>query len=310
MPSTPTGPAARPGSWPRSTEPGVLAASDVHVALRLGPAGRRSKTTRVALAARSPPGPRGSATSASTWPAIRDTASSDTEGAVDLDGLAVARRDGVGRHGGGQRALVGDDRPLHLEGSALPRPLLAGRAPGGRRSARRAARRRPTWTMNCWPTGLAALFDGRGRPRPAAAGGGGRRPACHSRWSPAARAPARRPRWPDARPARRAGDRRRSSAAARRPGRADRQGGGPPGGGRTSRSGRRCRSTTACGPGCSALPGSRCTACSVSTRAIAAGSATTADNRLPHDVSSSTRRRWCSLSLMARWSRRSAPTPA
>jgi exodeoxyribonuclease V alpha subunit len=96
---------------------GVLSTSDVHVALRLARLGAiddEAVRLGAALAARAPRLGHVCVDLA----AIRDTASSDTDRPTDLDALTWPEPAGwLGRLA--VSALVGDDRPLHLDGTNL-----------------------------------------------------------------------------------------------------------------------------------------------------------------------------------------------
>ena len=194
----------------------------------------------------------------------------------------------------GPRArLVGEDRPLHLEGTTfyLDR-LLARRAPGGARPAwrgpRAGRRRRPRAAGRRAGDGSSPE---RRRPGPAAPGGRRRRAAAavgHGRGpgtgktttvarvlalldEQAVAAGARPPLIALAAPTGKAAARLEEAVRAE----AD-----------------ACRSTTRSGRGCAPCGRARSTACSGSTRATAAGSATTAATGCPTTWSWSTRPPW------------------
>ena len=305
---------ARPaGCCGRSTRSGVLAAADVHVAVRLAALAGEKRRGGARSRSRSRCARRGSATCSSTSRRSADTASVESEEPVDLSALPwPSSGPWLARSAASPLVAVGEDggptgRPLRLLGSAaLPRPLLARGAPGRRRPA--GARRR----------GERALRGRRARRRPATAVPERRRPAparCRgrcavaagSRWSPAARAPARR------RPSR--GSSRCSPSRPPRPGRrpagrarrADRQGGGAPAGGGPRGDGAAAASTTRSGSCCSALRASTLHRLLGWRPGSHSRFRHDRGNRLPHDVVIVDETSMVSLSLMARLRRGRPP---
>ncbi len=234
-----------PGSLGVFNAAGVLNAADVHVALRLGRFGEEADDAVLLAAALAVRAPRLGHVHVDLA-AVRHTATVDVDVPVDLQALpwpdVEPWVEAVGRS-----AMVanGEDRPRGPAAApdrivALPRPLLAGGAPGGRRP-RRPGR---TWSGR-HRRGLPA-----GRPRPALPGwrgagagaalphrrrrGRGGRPATVGRGRGGAAAldgGGRRAgdgedhdRGPDPGPARGAGPGRRGAAAAGGPHRPDREG--------------------------------------------------------------------------------------
>jgi exodeoxyribonuclease V alpha subunit len=138
---------------------GLLAVSDIHVALRLARLGQvedERVTLGAAFAARAPRLGHVRVDLVS----VRETASSDTDGAVDLDALewpeATAWVDAVEASG-----LAGDDRPLHLEGSSLYLDRLwRDERQVADDLTRRAASPMPDVDHELLADGLATLFEG------------------------------------------------------------------------------------------------------------------------------------------------------
>ena len=218
---------ARPVLLRSFNEAGVLAAADVHVALRLARLARGGGREHVARG-------RAGRARAAAWIRLRRPGLDRRRGrhrprrAGRPGGAAVAGSGGVGRRPRLQparrrrRGVRGPAAPPRRH-DALPRPLLARRAPRRRRPPRPQRSPSATSTAPCSADGLARLFDGEepDLQRLAAAtcvlrrlavvgGGPGTGQDDH--------------RHPHPRPPRRAGRSRRRAAAARRPRRADRKG--------------------------------------------------------------------------------------
>ena len=289
----------------RFNEAGVLAAADVHVALRLAALGGDDDPEVLLAAALAVRGP-------AARPRLRrprDRARhrrgrgrragrprrAAVAGRRRLDGAAggePARRGGRGRRRGGPPAPARRLPPL-------PRPLLARGAAPRRRPARARARpRRPACARTCSRTGSRACSPG----RTTAASAARRRPpsAAASRWSPAGPARARRRPsrgssrcWPS-RP-RRPAPPRRTSRSPRRPAR-------PPPGSRRRCTPRRASSTSA-----EAVRAQLLALGGVTLHRLLGRQPRTHSrfrhhrgNRLPHDVVVVDETSMVSLSLMAR----------
>ena len=300
--------ARAPGLLREFNDAGVLAAADVHVALRLARARPARTTRRSRSPPRSPSAGRGSATSTSTSRRSARPRRSTTEEPVDLSALpwpeagdwiarAAAQPARRGRRGRRRRAArcASSARWLYLDRYWREERQVAADLRGARRRAGRRRRRR-----RCSRRASTRLFARRDRP---AASASPRRPrsCAGSRSSPAARARARRRRSRGSSRCSPSRPRRPARRPARRARRADRQGRGAARGG-----GARARRPTLDvdaaireQPARPAAP-RRCTGCSAGGPDSHSRFRHDRGNRLPHDVVIVDETSMVSLSLMAR----------